>query len=383
MKTSLKQTLKKLACVTFALVLATMALASCGTTNYTADNTTYYLGGTGPLTGDNSAYGISVQNGAQLAIDVINGELGGLNGVEFSLKMIDDQCDPTAASNGYTTLFEDGVQATIGSVTSGACSSFAAGAFEDNVFLITPSASAEACIAENNAFRICFGDEQQGELAAEELAATFTNIGAIYDSSDTYSSGLYNAFAAKLDEMNVSYKTQSFTSENNKDFSTAVETLKDCDVIFLPIYYTEAALIAKACVAKGCDAALFGCDGLDGIADQFSASDNIPNEIRYITPFDVNSEDAKVAAFVSAYEAKYNSKPDQFAADAYDAVMVIYEAMKKAGVSDVTISASDLCDVLVSTVTASDFSYEGVTGTMSWETSGSCNKVAQIVTYEK
>jgi branched-chain amino acid transport system substrate-binding protein len=97
----------------------------------------------------------------------------------------------------------------------------------------------------------------------------------------------------------------------------------------------------------------------------------------------VNSQDAKVAAFVSAYEAKYNSKPDQFAADAYDAVMVIYEAMKKAGVSDVTISASDLCDVLVSTVTASDFSYAGVTGTMSWETSGSCNKVAQIVTYEK
>lgn len=376
--------MKKFVSILLVCIMAVACLSGCGNQNagnYTAENTEFIIGGTGPLTGDTSSYGISVNEGASLAIEEINAA-GGLNGIKFKLDMKDDKATAADAAIGYDTLLEAGMQASIGSVTSGSCDSFASKAVEDNVFLMTPSASAANVIADRpNAFRICFGDPDQGTLAAEELTSKYKKIGAIYDTSDPYSKGIYDAFKAEMENLNAEFLTQTFDAENKKDFSTQVEALKDCDVIFLPIYYTEAGFIAKAASAKGCTAILFGCDGLDGIADQIDAS--VANEISYITPFDVNSSDEGIKKFVEAYKAKYNKEPDQFAADGYDAVMSIYQAMKKADVKDVKISASDLCDILVSTITADDFVYTGVTGKMTWDESGACIKEPQIVELKK
>ncbi len=345
---------------------------------YTADNTAYVIGATGPLTGDASSYGISVQQGASLAVAEINAA-GGLNGVEFVFDMKDDKATAADASTGYDALYEAGMQISLGSVTSGSCESFAARADEDAVFFLTPSASAASVIeASDYAFRVCFGDPDQGILAAEELSANFENIGAIYDNSDPYSTGIYEAFKAQMAELGVEYIEQSFDAENNRDFSTQVEALKDCDAIFLPIYYTEAGLIAKTCVSKGCEALIFGCDGLDGVADQID--ETVTNTIKYITPFDINSEDEMVVDFVASYTETYGMAPDQFAADGYDAVYVIYNAMLKAGVDNVTVAPDVLGDAIVATVTAADFSYKGLTGEMTWDVSGACTKVPVIVT---
>lgn len=372
--------MKKVLAFVLALALAVCGLTACSAKKndgYTSENTEYVIGATGPLTGDASSYGISVQQGAQLAIEEINAA-GGLNGVNFRLDMRDDKADAGEAQRAYLSLYEAGMQVSLGSVTSASCEAFGTKAAEDGLFFITPSASAASVIETGDtAFRVCFGDPDQGTLAAEELTSKYKKIGAIYDTSDPYSSGIYDAFKAKMAELNVSYIEQSFDKENKRDFSTQVSALKDCDVIFLPIYYTEAGLIAKTCAAKGCDAVLFGCDGLDGVATQIDAS--VKNKVKYITPFDVNSTDAQVSKFVSAYKAKYNTLPDQFAADGYDAVYVIYNAMKKAGVNDVKIDAASLGEIMVETVTASDFSYQGVTGKMTWDASGACNKVPVIV----
>lgn len=372
--------MKKVLAFVLALALAVCGLTACSAQKddgYTSENTEYVIGATGPLTGDASSYGISVQQGAQLAIEEINAA-GGLNGVNFRLDMRDDKADAGEAQRAYLSLYEAGMQVSLGSVTSASCEAFGTKAAEDGLFFITPSASAASVIETGDtAFRVCFGDPDQGTLAAEELTSKYEKIGAIYDTSDPYSSGIYDAFKAKMAELNVSYIEQSFDKENKRDFSTQVAALKDCDVIFLPIYYTEAGLIAKTCAAKGCDAVLFGCDGLDGVATQIDAS--VKNKVKYITPFDVNSTDAQVSKFVSAYKAKYNTLPDQFAADGYDAVYVIYNAMKKAGVNDVKIDAASLGEIMVETVTASDFSYQGVTGKMTWDASGACNKVPVIV----
>ncbi len=372
--------MKKILALMLAAVMM-FALAACGGTEggvegYTSENTEYFIGGTGPLTGGASSYGISVQQGATLAVEEINAN-GGLNGVNFKFDIKDDQAAADKASTAYDQLFEEGMQISFGSVTSGSCEAFAAKAAADNLFFMTPSASADICIAEPNAFRVCFGDPDQGVLAANELVANFENIGCIYDKSDTYSSGIYEAFEKTMGELGVEYKVQTFDAENKVDFSTQIEALKDCDVIFMPFYYTEAGLVAKAAVAKGCDAVLFGCDGFDGVAGQID--ETVTNTIKYITPFDVNSEDAKVASFVSAYEAKYGVKPDQFAADGYDVVMVIYEAMKKAGVNDVTITPDELCEIVKATITADDFSFAGVTGNMTWDESGAATKAPIII----
>ena len=376
--------MKKLLAVVLAACTA-FALASCNNNaekSYTSGNTEYVIGCTGPLWGDASSYGISVQKGATLAVDEIN-KNGGLNGVNFKFDMKDDKAAAADAASGYDMLYEAGMQVSLGSVTSGSCASFASKAVKDNVFFITPSASAANVIESGkNAFRVCFGDPDQGVLAANEINEKYETVGVIYDTSDPYSSGIYEAFKGEMEKLGKEYAVQTFDAENKKDFSTQVEALKDCDVIFLPFYYTEAGLVAKACVAKGSDAVLFGCDGFDGIDGQIDSS--VTNLIRYITPFDVNSTDATVADFVQAYKDAYSGEaPDQFAADGYDAVYAIFNAMQKAGINDVTISASDLCDKLIPAITADDFTYTGATGTMTWDASGACNKIPTIIELQK
>ena len=372
---------KSIRITAIALTVAMLMLSLIGCGGNSGDAGTYFIGATGPLTGDASSYGISVKQGATIAIEEINAA-GGLNGKLFTFDIKDDKATAEDASTGYDALMDAGMQVSLGSVTSGSCDAFASKALADNLFFITPSASAANVIADRpNAFRVCFGDPDQGILSAQELTSKFTKIGCIYDTSDPYSSGIYEAFDAKMKELGKEYTVQTFDKENNKDFSTQVEALKECEVIYLPFYYTEAGLVAKACVAKGVNAELFGCDGLDGVAAQLD--ETVTNTVRYITPFDVNSTAANVVSFVNAYKAKYNDEPDQFAADGYDAVYTIFEAMKAAGIDDTSISASDLCDKIVPVITGSSFKYVGVTGEMTWDASGACTKVPVIVELSK
>lgn len=373
----------KLFCVLCVAALAATSLLGCGGSGYDAA-TMIFIGATGPLTGDNSSYGISVQRGATIAVEEINAA-GGLNGYTYYFEMKDDQAQTALAANGYTSLYEAGMQVSLGSVTSGSCLSFANEAKKDNLFFITPSASAADVIAEDNAYRVCFGDPDQGIISAQTLAAKYTNIGVIYDTSDTYSSGIYENFAAEIAKYEVTTTVRSFTSSNNVDFSQQVTDLKaaGCEVVYLPIYYTQADLIIRQAVTtQNWQPDFFGCDGLDGLkalVEKNDFIDTVTSSISYMTPFDAEATDEKTKSFVAAYQEKYGATPDQFAADAYDAVYVIYSAMKAADVKDATISASDLCEILKSTISGEGFSFTGVTGHMTWSVSGAPDKEPVIV----
>lgn len=377
----------KIACLVFALILCATGMISCGTKDGFADGT-YKIGCTGPLTGNNASYGTSVKQGAQIAIDEINSN-GGLNGVKFSFEMVDDVATVDKATTGFATLFEKGMQVSLGSVTSGSAKAFGEAAKSENVLFMTPSASAADVIGVgDNGFRVCFGDPQQGVIAANKLTESYQKIGVIYDTSDTYSKGLFDAFVERMTELGkvagTDYIVKTFDSENNTDFSTQVSDIKaaSCDVLFLPFYYTEAGLVAKKAAQIDFNVDVFGCDGLDSIASQLD--DTVTAKISYITPFDVNSTDADVKAFVTAYQEKYGETPDQFAADGYDAVMILFEAMKAAGIQDVNISASDLTAKLIPVLNSGTFTYSGVTGkNMTWDSTGSCNKEANIVVLDR
>lgn len=376
----MKKTATKILAAVLALVVIAACFTACGDKkdNGSEDTAgkTILIGGTGPLTGDASSYGISAKNGAELAVKEIN-EAGGLNGIKFAFDMKDDKATAEDASTGYNALMDAGMKISIGSVTSGSCAAFADLAASDNLFFITPSASAANVIEKGtNSFRVCFGDPDQGILAAQELTKTYKNIGCIYDTSDPYSAGIYDAFKAEMDKLGAAFILQTFDAENKKDFSTQAEALKGCDVVFTPFYYTEAGLVAKALSAKGSGAVVYGCDGLDGIADQI---EGVNVKVMYITPFDANSTDETVSEFVAAYKAAYGVTPDQFAADGYDAVYAIFEAMKAAGIDDADIDPSDLCDAVVQAITDPSFKLVGATGTMTWDASGACTKIPQIV----
>ena len=371
----MKKTFIKVLTLVMCALLISACFAGCG-----KKNDTFLIGATGPLSGEAASYGNSVQNGALLAIEEIN-KAGGLNGIQFAFKMIDDEASADKVTAAYDTLIADGMLVSTGSVTSGSCAQFANLSKEDNIFFMTPSASAENCIANSNGYRICFGDPDQGVLAAEELVkAGYTNIGVIYRSDDSYSSGIFGAFETKMAALGKTFTAKSFTESTSSNFTQQITDLKaqGCDVVFLPIYYQPAWLIIQEADKLGYDVDFFGCDGLDGIYDYSEKSDLVKG-VKYLTPFDVNSTDEKVSAFVTAYKAKYNAEPDQFAADGYDAVMVIYEAMKKAGVDSTDITASDLCDKITAVLNG-DFTFVGATGTITWAASGAPTKSPIVIT---
>lgn len=376
----MKKTMVKVFAFVMCLCMIGSAFVGCG-----KKGEYFVIGATGPLTGDASSYGQSVREGALVAIDEINAA-GGLNGIQFKLEMMDDQALADKVTTAYDSLLAAGMHASIGSVTTGSCLQFAELSKKDNVFFITPSASAAEVIKESNGYRVCFGDPDQGTISAEQLSS-YNKVGVIYNTSDSYSNGIYAAFSEKMTELGKTFVTTSFTDESKTTFATQVTKLKNegCDVVFLPIYYQEAWLILQEIDTQGYQPEVFGCDGMDGLVKHVAESPkkDLINGVRYITPFDASSSDAKVSAFVTAYKAKWDGKtPDQFAADGYDAVMVIYEAMKKAGVSDTSISASDLCAKL-QTVLNGEFTYVGATGSMTWDASGAPNKKPQIVVLGK
>ncbi len=375
----MKNVFKKVVATTLVLAMAVtamFALTSCNNNSFVKDS--FKIGASGPLTGEAASYGNSVKQGAQLAVKHINAK----GGVQFSFLILDDKAGAEDASTNYDTLVDQGMQLSLGGVTSGSGEAFAKKANADGLFAMTPSGSADPVIKDlKYSFRLCFGDPDQGALAAEEIKnAGFENVGAMYDESDSYSSGIYAAFKDKMAELNIEYKEQKFDKENKVDFSAQAEALKDCDVVFMPFYYTEASLFIKKSVEKNSEAVFFGCDGFDGIAELV---EDVENTIKYITPFDAKSSEQKVKDFVAAYEAEYGSTPDQFAADAYDVVMALAAALDKAGVKDYTLSAAEIGNALYDTITSADFSYDGLTGDgMTWSTEGKCTKAPKIVTLD-
>ena len=326
---------------------------------------TIKLGAVGPLTGGYANYGLSVQHGAELAIKEINAA-GGVNGRQLELSFQDSQGDPESAVAAYGKLMDWGMSVFLGGVLSGETASVVAAAKADDVLVMETTGSADKCIAGNDkAFRICFYDSYQGTAAADYL------------SDNDYSVGLYNAFVAECGKTGVTIKeTQTFTTATNTDFSTQVNALvsSGVKVVFIPIYAEEASTFLTQAKGKFAeDVYFFGADGLDGILGKVSQDVTIADNVLMMTPFAADSTAANVQAFVSAYQADYNATPDQFAADAYDAVYTVKAAVEAANGST---SGADLAAVMP-TITV-----EGVTGTMTWNADGNTNKAASAILYK-
>ena len=370
------KTIKKILAMALCLVFALSCLTACGNTGYTANNTEYVIGVSGPLTGAAAVYGVAVKNSAQIAIDEINAA-GGLDGVKFKFVALDDTHD---AAN-YASLIEQGMQVSLGTVTTAPGLEFTNLSAEDNVFFLTPSASGDDIPKNPNGFQMCFADGNQGKVAADYVNGLGLNkIGVFYKSDDAYSDGIYKQFKAALDTK-IEVVETVFTGEPS-DFSTQINQLKDCKFIFMPIYYQPASVFmsqAKAIIAK--DAVYYGCDGFDGLAGQFEDFSVIPQEVSMLSHFDSNATTGAAGEFIKKYTEKFGKDTlNQFGASAYDCVYAIFNAMKAAKDAgkdvNVTMNASDLCEILKEQFTG-DFKYSGNTGTdITWEDNGYVSKGA-------
>ena len=353
-----------------------VSLAACGSSGNksggSSDSHTFKIGGIGPTTGDAAIYGTAVKNGIQLAVDEINAA-GGINGKQIEYKFEDDQADSEKSVNAYNTLKDWGMQMLMGTVTSTPCTAVSAKTEEDNMFQLTPSGSAVESIAPANAFRVCFSDPNQGLASAQYIGENHlaTKVAVIYNSSDVYSSGIYQTFATEAANQGFEVvAAEAFTEDSKTDFSVQLQKAKDggAELVFLPIYYTEASLILAQADSMGFETKFFGCDGMDGILGVENFDTSLAEDLMLLTPFVADAQDEKTQAFVSEYKEKFNDTPNQFAADTYDAMLIIKEAAEKAGVTP-DMSVSDICEAMKTAMT--EITFDGLTGEgMTWSADG-------------
>lgn len=371
--------MKKFISLLLASVLAAASLTACGGNDIPDD--TLLVGGIGPVTGGAAIYGSAVKKGMELAIEEVNAA-GGVNGIKLMLDFQDDEHNPEKAVNAYNTLKDRGAQVILGTVTSQPCKAVAPLAAADGMFLLTPSGSAVECVADENAFRICFSDPDQGAASAVYIGehGTAKKVAVIYDSSDVYSKGIYDSFMSEVDNQPFEVvESQAFTADSKQDFSVQLQKIKSsgADLVYLPIYYQEAALILQQAETIGLpeDIKYFGCDGLDGLVAQLGADSALADGVILLTPFAADADDEKTKVFTAAYKAKFDNEiPNQFAADGYDAIYTLVEAMKAAGlkVEDARMDAKTLAGKLTAVMT--DITVDGVTGSMTWNEAGEPTK---------
>lgn len=363
------------------MALMAMGFAGCGGGSKTDE---LFIGGIGPLTGEAATYGTAVRNGAMLAVNEINAA-GGINGFKIRFEFEDDAASPDQAVSAYNALMDKGMQILMGTVTSGACIAVAEQTKDDNVFQLTPSASAVEAIKHDNAFRVCFNDPNQGIGVADYIKENnlASKIGIIYNASDPYSTGIYNKFKERADEIGLNIvATESFSKDTSVDFKPQLQKMKDleADLVFLPIYYEAAASILIQARDLGLETKFFGCDGLDGVIEQLGENKEVAEGVMLLTPFAADAEDQKTKDFVAAYKAAYNDQiPNQFAADGYDAIYTIKAAAEKAGIK-ADMSASEICELMKKAMT--EITVEGVTGKMTWSKDGEPTKSPKAVKIE-
>lgn len=373
---------KKMMSAALTAAMTVTMLAGCGggeTEKGSSD--TIKIGGIGPVTGDAAIYGEAVKNGAELAVKEIN-EAGGINGAQIEFNFQDDEADAEKAVNAYNTLKDWGMQALLGTVTSAPCVAVGEVAQADNMFLLTPSGTAVECVQYDNAFRVCFSDPMQGAESAKYIADNqlATKIAVIYNSSDVYSTGIYQAFAKEAETEGLEIvAAEAFTAESKTDFSVQLQKAKDAgaELVFLPFYYSEAALVLQQAAGINYSPIFFGCDGMDGILDVEGFDADLANNLMFLSPFTPTSTDEAIRKFVTDYKEAYGGTPNQFAADAYDGVYAMKAAMEKAEVTP-DMSASDICDVLKGAMT--EITISGVTAKeLTWEASGEPSKAPMVV----
>ena len=369
---------KVLAMLMAALMVAAM-FTGCGSKKAAESSDAIKIGMCGPLTGGAAVYGTAVQAGMEIAVEEVNAK----GGLQFELKCQDDEHDTEKAANAYNALKGKGMQIMAGPVTTAPCNVVAAECANDKIFMLTPSGSGASIIEYgDNIFQVCFTDPNQGVASADYMAThdLGSTIGVIYDSSDVYSSGIYEKFAAEAQVKGLNIAcVEAFTADNKSDLTTQVTKCKDagCDLVFLPFYATEAAQVLTYADTIGYAPTFFGCDGMDGILAVEGFDPALAEGLMLLTPFSADASDEATQSFVAKYKEKTGIVPNQFAADAYDVICSLYQACVAGGVTP-DMSASEINDILVGQFTS--MTYDGLTGKgMTWKATGEVSKSPMAV----
>lgn len=365
-----------------------LSLAACGSSSVatTADDAAdtdgkIVIGVISPNTGALAAYGNGIVTGADLAVEQINAA-GGILGHEVELIKTDDQSDPTECLNAFNSLVAQGVGLIVGSATSGCTSAITDAANEEEICLLSPTATADSITTEDDfIFRACYADSFQGAIAAAYAKQSgYDKVGVVYCAADVYSKGLYDSFSAACAKYGIEVvDAQSTASLDVQDYTNqfAAMVKAGVDFVYAPFYYDVIGpYVVPQARAAGYTGIIMGADGYDTTPDYVVDGADLTafNKVYWTNHYDPSDTSEKVSSFVKAYEAKYGSIPSAFSATGYDCVYMYKAAIEAADSYESTAVRDALADT--SAV------YECVTGTFSLDETGTPVKGAAIISFE-
>lgn len=339
---------------------------------------TIKIGGLAPLTGDVSQYGIAVNNAILMAIEKINAD-GGILGKQIEYICEDEKGDPNEAVNAYNKLVNnDEVVAIVGDVTTKPTRAVAQRSADDNLPMITASATGEEVTqVGTNMYRVCFIDPYQGKLmanyASQKLSAKTAAI--IYDNGDPYSTGIADAFEAAAKELGMEVVAKEGYQTGSTDFNSQLAKVKAAapDVLLLPVYYNDVALIADQARANGIESKLLGADGWDGVLGKIDPSKtDVLKDAYFCSQYSAESTDPDLQAFLADYKTKYNTEANMFAVLGYDAMNILADSINRAG----SVDSQAIIDAMKET------NYKGLTGTTTFDENRNPVRSAVILTIE-
>ena len=384
--------MKKLLCLLLALMLVFACLAGCSgdtdegdanndSNSPSSDGDTIKVGLLAPLTGDVAEYGIAVANGVRMYTEELNAN-GGINGKTIELVEYDEEGDEARAVTGYNYLMDEGVVAIIGDVTTGPTVAVVAESQADGIPMITASATAmnvtydeETDTLYENMFRSCFIDPFQGEKMASfavEIVGAET-AAVLYNNGSDYSMGCAESFVEMAGELGLEIVANESYANEAVDFQGQLTNIaaENPDVLFVPDYYNTIALVAQQAASAGVNATMLGVDGWDTVLNVVTDPALIEGAY-YCAGYSTQNTSEAVQNFLSAYQEKYDSVPNMFAAQGYDAAMIMYDAIAKA---DADGSLDN--ETIIGYLKATDM--DCVTGHVTYDEYNNPEKTASII----
>ena len=215
--------------------------SAAGSAAASASGDPIVIGSISPNTGSLAAYGTGITTGIELAVEQINAA-GGILGRPVQMVTTDDQGDPTECLNAFNSLVSQGIGLIIGSATSGCTSAITEAANEEEVCLLSPTATADSVTTEDDyIFRACYADSFQGAIAAAYAKkAGYAKVGVVYCAADVYSKGLYDSFSAACEKYGVEIaEVQSTASLDVQDYTNqfAAMAKSGVELVYAPFYY--------------------------------------------------------------------------------------------------------------------------------------------------
>jgi len=329
----------------------------------------------GPFTGAVAEYGVAVRDGVTLFIEQYNAAGGLPNGKLIETFDWDDEHNQVLALTGYNWLVDQGVTAIIGGVTSGPTLAVVPESFSDNMPMITASATAEGVtydvennVVYTNMFRSCFIDPFQGEKMAD---FAYNVLGArtaavIFNTGVDYSIGLKDAFLEKAAAIGLEIVANESYSNEAVDYQSQLTNIaaKNPDVLFCPDYYQVVALLSLQARNAGLNAALLGADGWDTVVDVMADPGPVEGSF-YCSGYSVEDDTPMVQEFLKAFTARFGSEPNMFAAQGYDAAMILIAAIEKAEETGLEVGSDAYRTAIINALRETDM--DAVTGHITYD----------------